>query len=277
MPPTRKRVKSLSSGRPKIHKAVSGSRVSSKKGRACIRRHHALSKEHARLMAAGASAKAAEVQAAIEQNGGIEAYQKASRAGQSNERGGDTSRVLMDWLNDADAAKVSKLRMLEVGALEVDNACARSGLFEMTRIDLKSNDRRIEQQDFMQRPLPTSDSQRFDCISLSLVLNYVPDPRQRGEMLKRTIDFLRKTTDSAGFPAVFFVLPSPCVTNSRYMDEERMEAIFHSLGFSLSRKKLTSKLTYQLWRLDASPRPQAFPKSEINPGKQRNNFTVIVT
>lgn len=40
----------------------------------------------------------------------------------------------------------------------------------MTRIDLNSQGPGIEKQDFMDRPLPTSDQSRFDILSLSLVL-----------------------------------------------------------------------------------------------------------
>ena len=65
--------------------------------------------------------------------------------------------------------------MLEVGALSTSNACSRSGLFEIERIDLNSQAEGITQQDFMERPLPKDSSEQFEIISLSLVLNYVPD------------------------------------------------------------------------------------------------------
>ena len=34
----------------------------------------------------------------IEKLGGLQAYQDASKLGQAGERGGDSSRVLIDWL-----------------------------------------------------------------------------------------------------------------------------------------------------------------------------------
>ncbi len=91
-------------------------------------------------------------------------------------------------------------RMLEVGALRVDNAASRSGLFtRVERIDLQAQQEGILTQDFMERPVPLleigdGDEERFDVVSLSLVLNYVGDPVGRGDMLRRVGAFLRRRT-----------------------------------------------------------------------------------
>jgi len=179
----------------------------------------------------------------------------------------------------------TQLRMLEVGALSTKNACSQSGAFDITRIDLYSQAEGIVQQDFMERPIPTYNSQRFDIISLSLVLNFVPDVVARGEMLKRTCQFLDTDAprtypeDLRGvFPAVFMVLPAPCVTNSRYMTEERMICMMGSLGYVMLHFKQTEKLVYYLWQLRDKPVPedQDFPKKEVHPGVVRNNFCVVL-
>lgn len=76
-------------------------------------------------------------------------YQNASSKGQTAHRGGDSSKVLVRWLPDED---VENLRVLEVGCVEVDNAVAKyvhSHNGAIQRIDLKSRDPRIEEQDFM--------------------------------------------------------------------------------------------------------------------------------
>lgn len=184
-------------------------------------------------------------------------------------------------------------RMLEVGALRVDNAAARSGLFtSVERIDLHAQEKGILTQDFMQRPFPArnndadddddeneNENETFDVISLSLVLNYIGDPSARGQMLRRVEKFLRKPKRQGAknnlprpdtnnnnnrpsssspssippfpfpfpFPGLFLVLPAPCVTNSRYMDEDRLEAMMRGLGYVRAKRKLSGKLVYYFW------------------------------
>ena len=176
--------------------------------------------------------------------------------------------------------------MLEVGALSTTNACSRSGIFEIERIDLNSQAKGIMQQDFMERPLPKDSSEQFDIISLSLVLNYVPNAAGRGEMLERTLQFLRNPSFSelgqnltASFPSLFLVLPVSCVTNSRYLDESRLEAIMGSLGYDKVHQKLTNKLAYYLWKatdLVPKKRTESFKKVEVRAGKTRNNFAIVL-
>lgn len=258
--------------------------MSSKATRNLIQTHHRLHKALAEATRQGDEATASSIKQQIEEKGGLKSYQQASIQGQSGERGGDTSRLLLDWL-PKDLPKGRKLCMLEVGALSVNNACSKSDLFEMTRIDLNSQAVGIQQQDFMDRPLPVSTSDKFDIISLSLVLNYVPDALGRGEMLRRTRQFLRPlTVQSHGqsaqeyFPSLFLVLPAPCVINSRYLDEALLAEIMESLGYSMVQKKISTKLVYYLWRLrDENPaKRQKFQKHEVNPGRARNNFCVIL-
>jgi 25S rRNA (adenine2142-N1)-methyltransferase len=282
----RTKLKTLSQGRPPTVKPVRS--ISSKATRSLIRTHHILEKERAKAVAAGDDAKASSLAKEIELQGGIESYQRASLIGQTNERGGDSSKVLMEWLDPIIPAlkelstRGESIRMLEVGALSVTNACSKSRLFNMERIDLNSQADGIMQQDFMERPLPHDDLERFDIISLSLVLNYVPEPVGRGQMLLRILKFLKARQYVGGpqdfLPSLFLVLPAPCLTNSRYMDENRLEAIMGSLGFVNVRKKLSNKLVYCLWRLEGltSKGMLTFKKKEIRSGKSRNNFAIVL-
>lgn len=274
---------SLSQGRPPAARKPKAS-LSSKATRNLIQTHHRLQKALAEATRQGDEETASSIKQQIEEKGGLKSYQQASIQGQSGERGGDTSRLLLDWL-PKDLPKGRKLCMLEVGALSVNNACSKSDLFEMTRIDLNSQAVGIQQQDFMDRPLPVSTSEKFDIISLSLVLNYVPDALGRGEMLRRTRQFLRPLTVQGHgqsaleyFPSLFLVLPAPCVINSRYLDEALLAEIMESLGYSMVQKKISTKLVYYLWRLrDENPaKRQKFQKHEVNPGRVRNNFCVIL-
>ncbi|KAI5928659.1 putative methyltransferase-domain-containing protein [Camillea tinctor] len=294
----KKTVKSLAYGRPPTVQRPKS--ISRKATKALINEHHLLEKRRAQAAAKGDITAVAAADAEIAALGGLETYQQASLQGQRNDRGGDSSRVLMDWLKPvlstlgssaaavtaaAEAAKATEsLRMLEVGALSTNNECSRSNLFDVSRIDLNSQSQGILQQDFMKRPLPVDDTERFDIISLSLVLNFVPDAEGRGQMLFRTLEFLKlpvKDTSSRLrelLPSLFMVLPAPCVTNSRYMDEANLEAIMNALGYTKVRSKTTHKLVYYLWTRE-SPTPEHIPifkKAEVRSGRSRNNFSIVL-
>lgn len=279
--------KSLSHSRPPLaKKSIS---LSSKATRSLIRTHHTLEKRRAKALADGDDVLAATISREIEAQGGIKSYQRASLTGQASERGGDSSSVLMTWLNDVRAALNGRaactgpIKMLEVGALSTTNACSRSGVFDMTRIDLNSQSEGILQQNFMERSLPNGDGEKFDIISLSLVLNYVPDALGKGEMLERTIKFLKPMSDPLlkdYYPSLFLVLPAPCVENSRYMDEEKLERIMNSLNYVKMKRKLTKKLIYYLWKAEdvteLKKQTTPFKKEEIRSGATRNNFFIAM-
>lgn len=292
----KKPLKTLSKGRPPL--THSSRTMSRKASRSLINKHHQLEKQKRQAASSGDKQTEAALTAQLAQLGGITQYQAASLQGQSTERGGDTSRVLLDWLPTQTLKQKSqaqtKPRLLEVGALSTKNACSTSGVFETVHIDLNSQEPGIEQQDFMERPLPETDAQRFDIISLSLVVNFVPDALQRGEMLRRTLQFLRSTfsfSSSSGtsdsdspensdemFPSLFLVLPRSCLDNSRYFTDERLVAIMQSLGYTRIRAKTTQKLAYSLWRRDGVMKPggETFGKKEVNPGRSRNNFVITL-
>lgn len=138
---------------------------------------------------------------------GHEEYQRASQLGQSGQRGGDTSKVLLDWLhelgyhdsNEGTSTSPSHLRcvshacdycradscssMLEIGAVSPHNYRGQETWIQNEPIDLHSTHPDILQQDFFARPLPDSDEGRKDIVSCSLVLNFVASPAARGEFL----------------------------------------------------------------------------------------------
>lgn len=263
--------------------------ISRKATRTIISQIHTLEKNKIQAAQSGDRTTEAALSARISALGGIDKYQQASLQGQRNDRGGDSSRVLLDWLKPAGssvqgAVKASTLRLLEVGALSTTNACSRSGYFDIQRIDLNSQGEGILQQDFMERPLPQDDSERFDIISLSLVLNFVPEPKGRGDMLLRTLKFLHNpsriedATLKQYFPSLFLVLPAPCVLNSRYLDEAKLNAIMVSLGYAKTKSKATQKLVYYLWTktTDSPSAGTSFSKSEIRSGGSRNNFAIVL-
>ena len=299
--------KSLSHGRPPVlskHNDLARS-LTSKATRTLIRTHHRLQKQRAAALRAGDNAKATELSKAIDANGGLELYQAASIKGQSAERGGDSSRVLVQWLKERGTftrgqstrsdftesdrertgnrkKKIKELKVLEVGALSPLNAISSLPGLNITCIDLHSQHPTIETQDFMERAIPNSDEEKFDIISLSLVLNYVPDAVARGEMLRRTCKFLRlgkqskEAEENSTIPALFLVLPAPCVMNSRYLTEEHLTLIMNTLGFVLMHNKLSAKLVYYLWRYQSGGTHKPVPKKSLRAGGNRNNFCVIL-
>ncbi len=277
----------LSSTRPRKIKPPPS--LSSRKTRSLVRSHHTLRKQLSAALSKGDTSEAQAIQAKIDASGGLPSYQEASIQGQSALRGGDTSRVLMEWLTrGGEEDKIleksgAQLRMLEVGALRPNNACSRSGLFEMERIDLHSQHPVIREQDFMERPTCAAgelDHEGFDIVSLSLVINFVGDPVERGEMLRRVASFLRPCSGrkEGFFPSLFLVLPASCVTNSRYLDEERLDAIMESLRYKRVKRKLSSKLVYHLWKYEAGKAggSEKFKKQEIKSGKSRNNCAIVL-
>lgn len=282
----RKRPGSLSHGRPPLVGKPAAS-LSAKATRTLIRTHHRLQKARAQALADGKQQLVLELDQQIAANGGIESYQLASKKGQSKDRGGDSSKLLVEWIQPVLRqlkGEAGRLRLLEVGALSTKNACSMIKALDVTRIDLNSQEEGILQQDFMERPLPKSDAEQFHIISLSLVLNYVPDAATRGEMLLRTTKFLTQPTHLPQLekgrilPSLFLVLPAPCVLNSRYFTEERLGAIMTSIGYSMSERKVTNKLVYYLWNYDGTRKPGRlnFRKEVLNDGRTRNNFTVTL-
>ncbi|CCE83921.1 Piso0_004518 [Millerozyma farinosa CBS 7064] len=221
----------------------------------------------------------------IEQKGGLETYQVASMLGQDGKRGGDSSKKLVEWLTDPKGTHKltpkgsSSLRALEIGCLSAQNCISTSGLFgEIVRIDLNSqNEALIEQQDFMERPLPKSDDDRFNLVSCSLVLNFLSSAVQRGEMLKRITKFLLPSSETNRLSALFLVLPRPCVANSRYFDGKQTIKILRALGFTLAAQHESRKLAYWLfdWRGPVD-KIDPIPKREIATGPSRNNFCIVL-
>jgi 25S rRNA (adenine2142-N1)-methyltransferase len=89
----------------------------------------------------------------------IGVYQQASSKGQDIQRGGDSSRILLQWLQNFSCENI---RVLEVGCLDAENAISKHLMKDsgssIHRIDLKSRDPRIQEQDFM-----TLDNSREVC------------------------------------------------------------------------------------------------------------------
>lgn len=244
----------------------SNSAIKPEKARKLINKFHALNKARSQSEAIGDLKQCAAIDDELTKLGGLKTYQAASICGQSNSRGGDSSKIMMQWIPQDFHGS-----LLEVGCLQVDNCCARSKRFSPhIRIDLHSQHPSILEQDFLTMKTPTTP---FDIISLSLVVNYVPNSTKRGSMLLKAHRFLQKEG------LLFFVLPRACIDNSRYCNDDVMNQLFTGIGFKVLESKKTSKLIYWMLRKEANKNNKGFrmPKTKVRDGPQMNNFSIVVS
>jgi 25S rRNA (adenine2142-N1)-methyltransferase len=110
----------------------------------------------------------------------------------------------------------------------------------------------------------------FDILCLSLVLNFVPHPLKRGEMLLRAREMIKDD----GW--LYIVLPLPCLSNSRYFDQEHFVELMNSLGFQLVVCKNTKKLSSFVFLKNGQFSIRKFKKKELHTGKKRNNFCIVL-
>jgi len=75
--------------------------------------------------------------------------------------------------------------MLELGALLPNNYESCKTWIDNHPIDLNSRHPDIVEQDFLERPVPSKEEDKFDIISCSLVMNFVPEPKDRGEYIEK--------------------------------------------------------------------------------------------
>ncbi|KAG5645875.1 hypothetical protein DXG03_005022 [Asterophora parasitica] len=248
-------------------------------GRTTIRRFHVLLKQKAQLQSAkvmnAATAQAlANIDQQIYELGGLEEYQRLSAIGQGTDRGGGSEKVFIGWLKDMRVHKrcPPKLRLLEVGALKPDNYRSCSSWVDTTPMDLRSRHPSILEQDFF-RLQSEEHREKWDLISLSLVLNFVPEAKDRGHMLRLAHEFL-----SPG-GLLFLALPLPCVTNSRYVDFAYLSDLMKTIGFNelRDRWKEGRKMAYWLYQ-KGSPSGRSFEhfgrKTVLRQGN-RNNFSIL--
>ncbi|KAI7855550.1 putative methyltransferase-domain-containing protein [Circinella umbellata] len=245
-----------------------------------IRRYHVLNKELAKCNSISEATRRKEILNEMEAMGGIDWYQKASQLGQSKRRGGDSSKWLMQTLKKhnlfskqqgkQEQSKIVKL--LEVGAVAPDNYERQKSWIQVKPIDLNPQDPKIEKQDFLEMIAPKKKDEKFDIISLSLVVNFVGDPKDRGRMLLHTRDFLNQNG------LLFLVLPLPCINNSRYMSPEHFMKMMKSMGYNhCIEYHFSNKLAYYLFQLTKeNVKCPPYKKQIMNDGAIRNNFAIII-
>ncbi|KAI8068074.1 putative methyltransferase-domain-containing protein [Gongronella butleri] len=243
-----------------------------------IRRYHVLNKELSKCRNESPVDRAREqaILKEMDDIGGLNLYQKASLLGQSAQRGGDTSKWLLKSLGKLDVPK-TRWRILEVGALSPANYASHAWITTYP-IDLNPQHPDIKKQDFLTMPIPATEDEKFDIVSLSLVVNFVGDPKDRGKMLMHTRDFFYAIQDTDKLHYLFLVLPLPCITNSRYMTDDHLRAMMTDMGYTLCDHHFSNKLAHYLFELKGKPKVKhgAWKKQELRPGGKRNNFSIVI-
>ncbi len=222
-----------------------------------------------------------EIRAKLEALGGLDAYQKASIFGATaDESGAFNSGV---WVKNElrhmgllPPRSPARLRLLDVGAVQ-DHWSPHATTVDAMAIDLNPQHPSVRRADFFDfPPLPKDSSEAFDALVLSLVLNFVGDPRRRGAMLERCAALLRPGG------ALFLVLPAACITNSRYMKHALLLRILRVVGFELASHKLTPKLALYAFTRSIAPAAPGAARAALasrklcRGGQQRNNFAIIL-
>jgi 25S rRNA (adenine2142-N1)-methyltransferase len=186
-----------------------------------------------------------------------------------------------------------KVKVLDVGAI-TGQEYIKYRFMEVVSIDLQSQSPLVKKCDFFdyrqsynehREPVELENddvvpqqSATFDIVCLSLVLNFVPHPLRRGEMLLHAHTFIKPN----GW--LYVVLPLPCISNSRYFDRNLLIQLVNSIGFRMVCYKESKKLCYLVFeRLELGnalksekPSKNLYKKTEIHSGKKKNNFCILL-
>jgi len=156
-----------------------------------------------------------------------------------------------------------------------DNYGDCASWIDVMAIDLHSRHPSILEQDFLLMDA-SQHREAWDIISLSLVLNFVPEGEDRGRMLVQAHSMLRL----GGL--CFLALPLPCVNNSRYITMEHMKELMDAIGFHQleERWRPGGKMVYWLYQKKTPQKGcfgERFSKKMVHRQGNRNNFHILVT
>ena len=198
---------------------------------------------------------------------GLPTYQKPSMKGAQH---GKANTKWIYTIIQSVFHDLPSISLLDVGALDGEAFKKHASRIQTTRIDLNPQSLHVQKQDFFERPLPESDQDKFHVLSLSLVLNFVPLPEKRLEMLKRCKLFLF----DGGI--LYITLPLPCISNSRYLNHELFTELLNGIGFELIQHHTSLKLAYYSLKYVCKESNDTFimKKKMIREGKSRNNFAI---
>lgn len=182
--------------------------------------------------------------------------------------------------NDENSQDVFKI--LEVGAIntEMIEAAKRSSddpnktTISVRAIDIQSQHLDIEELDFF--ALDEAQATTYNAIVCSMVLNCVPTPEQRGDMLRKLHRHLKPDS------LLFLTIPLTCMTLSEYMDRQRFNSILTYLGYTMVEEKQSPKVAFLVLKFNPASRDCNGVKKfhelvTIRRGKKyRNKFGIVL-
>ena len=170
----------------------------------------------AQMKVASSAAEAAACASELAEIGGVVAYQQASALNTALNK---TSGWVVQVLRQRKLLRRSeRLRVLEVGA--INTQLLEEPELKTRAIDLHAINSHIEQCDFFSLPhggeldAATGASRPYDAVVCSMVLNCVPEPRRRFEMLVG----LRAQLRTGG--VCFITVPRTCLQHSFTLTHE---------------------------------------------------------
>jgi len=219
----------------------------------------------------------ANIQSEIDSRGGLQQYQQISLLGEVSSKF-DSSEWICKELSEKRAGQAIKL--LDVGAIRVryakrDPRLPPGTVVNLTAIDLLSQQEGVVEADFFDFA-PTC-NQTYDAVSLSLVLNTVALPEQRGRMLQ----LAHTLANPDGL--LFVILPQAAVSNSRYLKFKLLFQILRRAGFENANPDvhISEKLIFLCLRktepvIREFESPKMFRKTLVRGGPGRNNFAILL-
>lgn len=243
-----------------------------------IARYHTLEKELARTTDEDRREAILKEQQEL---GGIDGYQNDSIFGGDKQRGGESGKWCALQLEEL-RGKEEPLKLLDVGALS-GTAYQAFPWIQPTSIDINPRSDNVVKYDFMEYPRPKQEEDKSDLVCLSLVLNFIGDLNLRGQMLIHAHNYLKEDG------LLYLVLPAPCVTNSRYLNHQRLTDILNSCGWNVllsqDSKRLTRWLLQRKEEVKGSKKTKKegprwdgtiWKKEEIKVSATANNFCIKV-
>eukprot|EP00041_Stephanoeca_diplocostata_P021444 m.499675 g.499675 ORF g.499675 m.499675 type:complete len:290 (-) comp21827_c0_seq2:1988-2857(-) len=257
-----------------ISRAVPTKNAPARKRTKTISTFHMINKQLAAAERNGDKAEVSRLQNLLHGIGGLETYQRSSVKGHT-QTSANTAKWLISTLKSLDHSQVRTdppLTLLDVGALDANYE--KTKWINADAIDLNSRHPKVQAIDFFDF-VPQPPTRTYDIVALSLVLNFVPDPRQRGAMLVRACQLVRPRG------RIFIVLPRACVENSRYLTMDSLTELLSALGLEVTLSHLSPKLVYVLATLaspsmHANPDAAVFKRQVLRSGSTRNNFCILL-
>ena len=173
-----------------------------------------------------------ELKRRLNQIGGRQAYQEASVLTTTRHRPCKWVFSVLTKQGLRPKRSQPALRLLEVGA--VNTQFLSVPWLDVRAIDIKSQHPRIEQIDFFSMEPESS----YDAVVLSMVLNCVPSPRKRGQMLA----LVRKHLLPGG--QLFLMIPRRCIEASRFCTSGVLIEALSLLCMRVVETKLSPKIAF---------------------------------